>query len=339
MNSIKQTKLNFDFINRKSQKTQTTTLSRESSASDRPLTSNRLIKRSFRKLIGKFNDRAKRIRHRIEITPPPSAIGSAPATPEHKKILFGKKNDDDDDVVVIENEQDAASGGKPDKSLAGKQHKRLSVDGPAAIQNESKSSGHRACSIFCCCCPGPVLDPQGKFYISWLFIVTLSFIYNAFVIPLRTSFPFQTADNYKSWFVADVIADIIYLIDLVFIKHRTMYLYEGFWIRDPQLTRKNYMRKLQFKMDVISLLPLDFLYLHPFFGFHAVYLRIPRLFKIQTYWEFFKLLDRMIASPHMLRVGKTLSYMLYMIHLTACTYYAVSKYKGEFCAWQNTSTS
>lgn len=241
--------------------------------------------------------------------------------------MFGRKNDDDDDVVVIENEQD--SDDKPEKSLAGKQQKRLSIDGPAAIQSDDKTRNRTACAKFCCCCPGPVLDPQGKFYISWLFIVTLSFIYNAFVIPLRTSFPFQTAENYQSWFIADVVADIIYLIDLLFIKHRTMYLYEGFWIRDPQLTRKNYMRKLQFKMDVISLLPLDFLYLHPFFGMHAVYLRIPRLFKIQTYWEFFKLLDRMIASPHMLRVGKTLSYMLYMIHLTACTYYAVSKYKGE----------
>lgn len=300
-------------------------MSRESSASDRPLTSNRLIKKSFRRLIGKFNDRAKRIRHRIEVSPTPSSPASVPTTPEHKKILFGKKVDDDDDVVVIEHEKD--SDDKPEKSLAGKQQKRLSIDGPAAIQSDSKAQRHRACSIFCCC-PGPVLDPQGKFYISWLFIVTLSFIYNAFVIPLRTAFPFQTKENYKSWFVADVIADIIYLIDLLFIKHRTMYLYEGFWIRDPQLTRKNYMRKLQFKMDVISLLPLDFLYLHPFFGMNAVYLRIPRLFKIQTYWEFFKLLDRVIASPWLLRVGKTLSYMLYMIHLTACTYYAVSKYKG-----------
>lgn len=108
-----------------------------------------------------------------------------------------------------------------------------------------------------------------------------------------------------------------------------MYLYEGFWIRDRQLTRKNYMRKFQFKMDVISLLPLDLLYFHPFFGTSAVYLRIPRFLKIQSFWEFFKLLDRIIASPHMLRVGKTLSYMLYMIHLTACTYYAVSLYKGE----------
>lgn len=103
-------------------------------------------------------------------------------------------------------------------------------------------------------------------------------------------------------------------------------------MKDRQLTRKNYMRKQQFKMDVAALIPLDFLYLYPLnvFPMSAVYLRLPRLLKIQTFWEFFKLLDRIIASPHILRVIKTLSYMLYMIHLTACTYYAVSEYKGEF---------
>jgi cyclic nucleotide gated channel beta 1 len=187
---------------------------------------------------------------------------------------------------------------------------------------------HHKCSIFCCC-SGPVLDPQGRFYISWLFIVTLSFLYNAFVIPLRSSFKFQTDENFKYWFMMDSAADLVYVIDLLFVKHRTMYLYDGFWIRDSQLTRKNYMRKLQFKMDCVSLLPLDLLYLHPGFGTTAVYLRLPRLLKIQSFWEFFKILDRIIASPHMLRVGKTLSYMLYMIHLTACIYYAVSVYKGE----------
>ena len=283
--------------------------------------SNRFIQKSFRRLIGRFNDRTKRMRNRLDIPPTPSSSGSlSGVTPQHQKILFGAKGDDDEDVVVVEQTNN-------EKSLAGKQMKALTVEGPKTIEENNKQ--HHNCSILCCCCAGPVLDPQGRFYISWLFIVTLSFLYNAFVIPLRTSFPFQTPENHKIWIMMDIAADFIYVIDLVFIKHRTMYLYEGFWIRDSKLTRKNYMRKLQFKMDVASLLPLDLLYLHPFFGTSAVYLRIPRFFKIQSFWEFFKLLDRIIASPHMLRVGKTLSYMLYMIHLTACTYYAVSYYKGE----------
>lgn len=79
-------------------------------------------------------------------------------------------------------------------------------------------------------------------------------------------------------------------------------------------------------MDVLSLLPLEFLYFK--YGTNAVYLRIPRLLKIQSFWEFFKLMDRVISSPYMVRVIKTLTYMLFMIHLTACSYYAYSVYEG-----------
>lgn len=266
------------------------------------------------------------MRNRLNRPPTPSDSGGSmsTSTPNHVKLLFGVKNDDNNDVVVVEE-------GTADGNLAGRLRRtpaQIAIESPAALEKED--SRHTRCSIFCCC-SGPVLDPQGKFYILWLFVVTLSFLYNAFVIPLRSSFPFQNQQNQHVWLTMDMLADVIYAFDLMFIKHRKMYLFEGFWVKDRQLTRKNYMRKLQFKMDVASLLPLDWFYilLHPGLGKIAVYLRLPRLLKIQSFWEFFKLLDRIIASPHILRVIKTLSYMLYMIHLTACTYFAVSVYKGE----------
>lgn len=49
-------------------------------------------------------------------------------------------------------------------------------------------------------------------------------------------------------------------------------------------------------MDVLALIPLDLLYFK--YGTSAVFLRAPRLLKIQSFWEFFKLLDRVISSPH-----------------------------------------
>lgn len=93
-----------------------------------------------------------------------------------------------------------------------------------------------------------VLDPQGSFYISWLCIVSMTFLYNAWVIPLRSTFPFQTSENTSAWLIADFCADIIYFFDIVFIKHRIMFLHEGFWVRDRELTRKNYMRELKFRV-------------------------------------------------------------------------------------------
>lgn len=50
------------------------------------------------------------------------------------------------------------------------------------------------------------------------------------------------------------------------------------------------------QIDLISLIPLEILYMQ--YGVHATYLRIPRLMKIQSFWELFRLLDRVIASPY-----------------------------------------
>lgn len=50
-------------------------------------------------------------------------------------------------------------------------------------------------------------------------------------------------------------------------------------------------------MDLLSLVPLDLLYFK--YGMQAVYLRAPRLLKMQCFWELFRLLDRVIASPYL----------------------------------------
>lgn len=94
-----------------------------------------------------------------------------------------------------------------------------------------------------------VLDPQGFIYISWLCVLSVTFWYNAWVIPLRSSFPFQTPANSSVWLMTDGCADLIYLLDILFVKHRIMYLHEGFWVRDPKLTRQNYMKKTKFKVS------------------------------------------------------------------------------------------
>ncbi|XP_052872458.1 cyclic nucleotide-gated cation channel beta-3 [Anopheles cruzii] len=265
-----------------------------------PSNGNDFVTVRLRHLASRFSERTRRMRSKLEIPPTPSSSASAPSTaPSMQKHNINQR--------TIQN---------------------------SALTLQSATETTTGCShfLFCpiTCCgrrdDNAVLDPQGKFYIAWLFIVSLSFLYNAWVIPLRSSFPYQTPENTKYWIAMDICADVIYLLDILFVKHRLMYLYEGFWVKDKNLTRKNYMRKLQFKMDLLSLVPLDLLYLR--FGTEHVVFRAPRLLKIQSFWEFFKLIDRVISSPHIIRVVKTLTYMLYMIHLTACAYYAYSAYQG-----------
>ncbi|XP_050080106.1 cyclic nucleotide-gated cation channel beta-3 [Anopheles maculipalpis] len=263
-----------------------------------PTNGNDFVTVRLRHLANRFSERTRKMRSKIEIPPTPSSSASAPSTaPSMQKHSVNQRTIQNSALTL-----------------------QSATDTPGC-------SHYLFCPIFCCGGRSDnVLDPQGKFYIAWLFIVSLSFLYNAWVIPLRSSFPYQTPENTKYWIAMDICADVIYLLDILFVKHRLMYLYEGFWVKDKNLTRKNYMRKLQFKMDLLALVPLDLLYLR--FGTEHVVFRAPRLLKIQSFWEFFKLIDRVISSPHIIRVVKTLTYMLYMIHLTACAYYAYSAYQG-----------
>ncbi|XP_055855198.1 cyclic nucleotide-gated cation channel beta-3 [Episyrphus balteatus] len=265
------------------------------------------LRDQVRHLVRRFTARANKVKSRLELPPTPSSSASSPSPPPPSAPVSITK--------------------QPNKGDNHSNIKILNRSHRSQFEADNPQSSLWLCSSLCGSNNDEkTLDPQGKIYISWLCVVSISFLYNAWVIPLRSTFPFQTPENTNAWLICDFCADLIYLLDVIFFKHRVMYLFEGFWVKNKNLTRKNYMRKLQFKLDLLSLLPLDLLYFQ--FGTSAVYWRFPRFLKIQSFWEVFKLLDRVISSPHFVRVAKTLTYMLYMIHLTACSYYAYSSYQG-----------
>ncbi|KAJ1521381.1 hypothetical protein ONE63_003056 [Megalurothrips usitatus] len=173
---------------------------------------------------------------------------------------------------------------------------------------------------------GGVLHPQSYWHLAWLLLVSACFVYNCVAIPLRSTFPYQTPDNWLRWFLCDLACDAVYLLDLVLVKPHVIFVYDGFWVREKHLTRKHYFAKWQFKMDIMSLVPLDALYVT--YGTHQVLLRLPRLLRIQTFWELFDHLDSLLMSPYLVRVARTLSYMMYLVHLNACGYYAFSAREG-----------
>lgn len=88
----------------------------------------------------------------------------------------------------------------------------------------------------------------GPFYIIWLAVVAVGFSYNAWMIPLRVIFPYQTASNVTAWIVFDCIADFIYLIDLFAFKPHVKFIQNGFWVKTPKETLASYLRSLQFKV-------------------------------------------------------------------------------------------
>ncbi|XP_059141680.1 potassium/sodium hyperpolarization-activated cyclic nucleotide-gated channel 1-like isoform X2 [Physella acuta] len=172
------------------------------------------------------------------------------------------------------------------------------------------------------------IEPHSKTYVTWLFFVALAFMYNAVVIPLRGVFPYQTDDNVRYWLIADYICDFIYLIDICLFKVRLRFANDGIVETNRAAIRQHYMKKWMFKFDIMSLMPLDLFYLIQDVGVNS-WLRLPRMLKIQTYWEFYERCDQASrSSAHAIRIVKTMAYMLFLIHIETCGYYAMSVHEG-----------
>ncbi|KAK0041032.1 cyclic nucleotide-gated cation channel beta-1, partial [Biomphalaria pfeifferi] len=171
-------------------------------------------------------------------------------------------------------------------------------------------------------------EPHSKTYVTWLFLVALAFMYNAVVIPLRGVFPYQTDDNVRYWMIVDYICDLIYIVDILVFKVRVRFANNGIVETDWYATKRHYTKKWMFKFDLLSLLPLDFFYLIDSVGINP-WLRLPRVLKIQTYWEFYERCDQASrSSAHAIRIIKTMCYMLFLIHIETCGYYAMSIHEG-----------
>uniref|UniRef100_A0A8C5QFN2 Cyclic nucleotide gated channel subunit beta 3 n=1 Tax=Leptobrachium leishanense TaxID=445787 RepID=A0A8C5QFN2_9ANUR len=69
-----------------------------------------------------------------------------------------------------------------------------------------------------------VADPH---YVFWLFLITLSFNWNCWFIPLRCVFPFQTSNNLFYWMVMDYTCDAIYLLDMFVFQPRLQFIKGG----------------------------------------------------------------------------------------------------------------
>ncbi|XP_054553479.1 cyclic nucleotide-gated cation channel beta-1 [Talpa occidentalis] len=170
------------------------------------------------------------------------------------------------------------------------------------------------------------IDPlTNLMYILWLFFVVLAWNWNIWLIPVRWSFPYQTSDNIHLWLLMDYLCDLIYLLDITVFQLRLQFVRGGDIITDKKEMRQNYMKSRRFKMDVLCLLPLDFLYLK--MGVNPL-LRLPRCLKYLAFFEFNNRLEAILSKAYVYRVIRTTAYLLYSLHVNSCLYYWASDYQG-----------
>uniref|UniRef100_A0A8C1U745 Cyclic nucleotide gated channel subunit beta 3, tandem duplicate 2 n=1 Tax=Cyprinus carpio TaxID=7962 RepID=A0A8C1U745_CYPCA len=162
-------------------------------------------------------------------------------------------------------------------------------------------------------------------YIAWLSLVTIAFNYNLWFIPVRMAFPYHDPAAVPLWFTLDIIADIIYVIDMIAFQPRLQFCKGGDIIYDRVMIKKKYRESSRFQNDVLSVLPSDLLYFP--FGFKSVF-RLNRLMKSGSFFEFSDRLEGIMTKAYIWRVIRTIGYLMFILHLNACLYYVASDYQG-----------
>nr|XP_057943086.1 cyclic nucleotide gated channel subunit alpha 2b [Doryrhamphus excisus] len=170
-----------------------------------------------------------------------------------------------------------------------------------------------------------VVSPSDDAYYRWLFVIAIAVLYNWFLVVARACFDRLQVANYICWLVLDYLSDIVYIMDTC-VRLRTGFLEQGLLVKDHTKLRDSYVRTLQFKLDVASILPTDLVYFHT--GIHTPQLRFNRLLRFPRMFEFFDRTETRTNYPNIFRICNLVLYILVIIHWNACIYYAISKSLG-----------
>uniref|UniRef100_A0A3B4GP07 Cyclic nucleotide gated channel subunit beta 1a n=1 Tax=Pundamilia nyererei TaxID=303518 RepID=A0A3B4GP07_9CICH len=170
------------------------------------------------------------------------------------------------------------------------------------------------------------IDPfTDLIYVIWLFFVVAAWNWNVWLIPVRWAFPYQTPENIHLWLLADYTFDLIYIIDILVFQPRLQFVRGGDIVCNKKDMREHYMTTERFKMDIISLFPLEVFYY--FTGVNSL-LRFPRLLKYMVFSEFNDRMESVMKKAYIYRVIRTSMYLLYSLHINACLFYWGSDYEG-----------
>uniref|UniRef100_A0A8C5LSB6 Cyclic nucleotide gated channel subunit alpha 3 n=1 Tax=Leptobrachium leishanense TaxID=445787 RepID=A0A8C5LSB6_9ANUR len=170
-----------------------------------------------------------------------------------------------------------------------------------------------------------VIDPASNLYYRWLSIISVPVLYNWCLLVCRACFDELQKDNTTLWLVLDYGADLLFAIDTL-VRFRTGFLEQGLLVKDAKKLKEHYSKTLQFKLDILSLLPTDLAYIKV--GLNYPELRFNRLLRFARMFEFFDRTETRTNYPNFFRIGNLVLYILIIIHWNACIYFAISKAIG-----------
>lgn len=104
------------------------------------------------------------------------------------------------------------------------------------------------------------------------------------------------------------------------------YLEQGLLVKDEKKLRARYVESIQFKLDLISMIPTDICYF--IVGLNYPEIRMNKLFRVNRLFEFFQRTETRTNFPNVFRISNLVMYIVIIIHWNACLYYSFSKAIG-----------
>ena len=169
-----------------------------------------------------------------------------------------------------------------------------------------------------------VFHPSGDVYFFWLLTVVLGILYNFWTIIFRVAFFIREQKYVIPFMVMDYGFDFIFFLDII-VQFRTGYFLEGKIVTDSLQLAKRYVKSVGFRLDCVSILPLDLLFL--VLGPRPT-LRFGRLVKAHRISLFFDRVEIYSGRPKLFNLLKLIHYLFLIIHWVACLYFLLSYLEG-----------
>ena len=172
------------------------------------------------------------------------------------------------------------------------------------------------------------LNPYDSGILYWLFLLSIVYLYNILSVSLRLVFPIVQERHWVYFLLLDIAADLYYLID-VLVQVRTGYLDQGYLVNSIfSLTKQYIVVEKTFYFDIVSILPLDYLFLiHsyylPYFNI-IIGLRVLRFLKYYRIRLFFNRLEARSDNPSIVEIFSRFVTLVNWIHIVACIYFGLS---------------
>ncbi|XP_030623456.1 cyclic nucleotide-gated cation channel beta-3 [Chanos chanos] len=308
-----------------------------------PIVINRYSDDQLRHIIKRLRDRTDVYKEKVIDPYASSPERSPPVTPVLRKCDWLKKQEEErirkeEEEKKKKEEEERKAAEKKEKEAAKKEEKK---DDKKEEKKAEEPADDSICPKIKCTCIdtllkpiedkmdnylGSTIDPfTDRRYIKWLSVVTLAFNYNVWLITARLCFPYHTPATIPFWIVFDILADIVYVLDIVLFQPRLQFVKGGDIVKDRVQTKEKYRHSARYQSDLISIIPFDLLCLQ--FGYTAAF-RINRFIRYESFFEFSDRLESIMAKAYIWRVGRTTGYLLFCLHVNACLYYVASSYEG-----------